>query len=65
MAGRRRTAQIIGSSTRSLEEAIHDGMARARRWGASWAKITRISARTWDGRRKHYRVILDVTDGPA
>jgi flavin-binding protein dodecin len=53
-----RTVQIIGSSTRSLEEAIRDGMASAARRGAQWARITRISARTADGEREEYRVRL-------
>jgi flavin-binding protein dodecin len=55
-----RTVQIIGSSTRSLEEAIRDGMACAARRGARWARITRISARTADGEREVYRVRLMV-----
>jgi flavin-binding protein dodecin len=53
-----RTVQIVGSSTRSLEEAIRDGMARAARRGARWARITRISARSSDGEREVYRVRL-------
>ncbi|MCO1659225.1 dodecin domain-containing protein [Pseudonocardia humida] len=53
-----RTAQIIGSSTRSLEEAIRDGMARAARAGARWARITGISARSEDGDGEVYRVSL-------
>jgi flavin-binding protein dodecin len=55
-----RTVQIIGSSTRSLEEAIRDGMARAARRGGRWARITRISARTNDGDHEVYRVRLLV-----
>ena len=58
MARGNRTAQITGSSTTSLDEAIRDGMARARRWGASWARITKISARTAGGRRELYLVRL-------
>jgi len=53
-----RTAQIIGSSTRSLEEAVRDGMARAAREGARWARITGISARSDDGAAEVYRVSL-------
>lgn len=55
-----RTTHIIGSSTRSLEEAIRDGMARAARWGAQWARITRISARSVDGSREVYQVRLVI-----
>jgi flavin-binding protein dodecin len=55
-----RTAHIVGSSTRSLEEAIRDGMGRAARWGAQWARITGISARSADGGREVYRVRLVI-----
>jgi flavin-binding protein dodecin len=60
MARATRTAQIIGSSTRSLDAAIHDGLARARRWGAAWARVTKISARAVDDGRRRYRVRLLV-----
>lgn len=53
-----RTAEVIGSSTRSLEEAVRDGMARAAGRGARWARIVRISARSDDGERELYRVRL-------
>ena len=55
-----RTKQIIGSSTRSLEDAVRDGMARAASWGASWVRITTISARMPDDRRELYRVRLVI-----
>jgi flavin-binding protein dodecin len=53
-----RTAQVIGSSTRSVEEAIRDGMARATRLGARWVRITRISARAPDDDGELYLVRL-------
>ncbi|WP_214402784.1 dodecin domain-containing protein [Pseudonocardia lacus] len=53
-----RTAEVIGSSTRSLDEAVRDGMARAARLGALWARITRISARTSADEHEVYRVSL-------
>jgi flavin-binding protein dodecin len=53
-----RTKQIVGSSTRSVEEAVRDGMARAARWGAAWVRITTISARASDEHREVYRVRL-------
>jgi flavin-binding protein dodecin len=55
-----RTAQIVGSSTRSLEEAIRDAMAHAARLGALWARIVKISARSDDGSSEVYRVRLLV-----
>ncbi len=65
MAGVTRTTHIVGSSTRSLEEAIRDGMARAASWGAAWARITKISARTADGECEVFRVGLVAGVGPA
>ena len=53
-----RTMHIVGSSTRSLEEAVRDGMARAAHRGAAWVRITRITARASDERRELYRVRL-------
>jgi|RhiMethySRZTD1v2_1073278.scaffolds.fasta_scaffold3270805_2 flavin-binding protein dodecin len=55
-----RTKQIVGSSTRSVEEAIRDGMALAARWGAAWVRITTISARALDEHRELYRVRLVI-----
>jgi flavin-binding protein dodecin len=55
-----RTAQIVGSSTRSLEEAVRDGMARAAQAGAHWVRIAGISARTTDDEHEVYRVRLLV-----
>ena len=53
-----RTAEIIGSSTRSIEEAIRDGMSAAARRGAQWVRVVRISARAPEGGSELYRVRL-------
>jgi flavin-binding protein dodecin len=60
-----RTKQIVGSSTRSVEEAIRDGMALAARWGAAWVRVSTISARMSDDRREVYRVRLVIGLDPA
>jgi flavin-binding protein dodecin len=51
-----RIAHIVGSSTRSVEEAIRDAMARAAEWGSIRTRITRISGRSRDGSTELYRV---------
>jgi flavin-binding protein dodecin len=60
-----RTKEIVGSSTRSVEEAIRDGMALAARWGAAWVRITTISARALDEHQQVYRVRLLIGLSPA
>ena len=58
MARGTRIAHIVGSSTRSVEEAIRDAMNRAAEWGAKRTRITRISGRSADGHAELYRVQL-------
>jgi flavin-binding protein dodecin len=60
-----RTMHIVGVSTRSVEEAVRDGMAAAARLGAAWVRITRITARAADDRCEQYRVGLIIGLSPA